>query len=337
MRIVHVMIFEKFIRAYIEFLDENFDIDEHTFLIIGKDYKKYDLSGLPNVYFINNPIKVPALLLKLYAASKIIIHGLWDKRFIKILLLQPWLIKKCYWMMWGGDFYNYENETADKKKLIRRLKHFISIIKGDFDFVKKWYKAHGKLHECIAYPAQLFEFTTLPFKANNSGTIQILLGNSADPSNNHEGALQLLKTYCNNREDIQIACPLSYGGKWNADNISKLGKDLFHDKFQALKDFLPFDKYNDFLNTIDIAVFNHDRQQGVGNITSMLSKGKKVFLKKNNPLFEFFKSVNVEVYDIEYFNLAGLDLDTRNRNIENMKNYFSKENYIRQLNILFNF
>ena len=64
----------------------------------------------------------------------------------------------------------------------------------------------------------------------------------------------------------------------------------------------------------------------MGNITSMLSIGKKVFLKPENTIFEYFKSLDIEVYDINEFNLSPLDNDTRKRNIENMKNYYSKEN-----------
>lgn len=335
MRIVHVMIFEKFIRSYIEFLDEHLNIDEHFFLIIGKDYNKYDLSNLPNTHFVNKVMRVPGLIFKLHGADKIIIHGLWHKGFIKLLLLQPWLIKKCYWMMWGGDFYNYENETADKKKLIRKLRHFMSMVEGDFEFVKKWYHTYGQFHECIGYPVQLFEFTNFPFKADKQESVEILLGNSADPSNNHEEALKILKPFCDENAGIHIFCPLSYGSEWQARNITKLGKKMFGDRFNPLIEFMAFDKYNDLLNRMDIAIFNHCRQQGMGNVTAMLSKGKKVFLKSENTLFRFFKDLNIEVYDINQFNLLPLDADIRNENIENMKKYFSKETYIRQLNNLF--
>lgn len=335
MRIVHVMIFEKFIKSYIEFLDDNFDIKEHSFLIIGKDYKKYDLSGLPNVDFINHYLKIPVLIRKLYGANKIIIHGLWDKRFIEILLLQPWLIKKCYWLMWGGDFYNYKNETKAKKKLISKLRHFISIFQEDFELVKKWYKTHGERHECIAYPVQLFEFTSIPASINNSKEVSILLGNSADPSNNHEEALLILKNYDSHNIPINIFCPLSYGSEWQADHISKIGKEWFGEKFYPLLEFMEFDQYNKLLNRIDIAIFNHNRQQGVGNITSMLAKGKKVYLKTNNTVFAFLKNLGIEVFDVKEFNLLPLDDKTKESNIEKMKNYFSKDNYIKQLNDLF--
>jgi len=335
MKIAHVMIFEKFIRSYIEFLDENFNINDHLFFIIGKDYKNYDLNNLPNVYFIDNPIGIPKFLYNLHIADKIIIHVLWDKRFIKLLLLQPWLIKKCYWMMWGGDFYNYENESANKKRLIGKIRHFISLFRGDFELVKKWYCTYGELHECIAYPVQLFEATTLPPANNHSGTTTILLGNSADPSNNHKAALELLKIYREEGKAFQIICPLSYGGDWQAKIIVKLGKDMFGDDFTPLTEYISFEKYNELLNNIDIAIFNHNRQQGVGNVTSMLAKGKKVFLNRNNILFDFFKGLDIEVYDIKQFDLSQLDTATRDRNIQKMKRFFSKENYLKQLNNLF--
>lgn len=40
-------------------------------------------------------------------------------------------------------------------------------------------------------------------------------------------------------------------------------------------DFMDFNEYINFLSTIDIAIFNHKRQQGMGNIITLLGMGKK--------------------------------------------------------------
>ena len=42
---------------------------------------------------------------------------------------------------------------------------------------------------------------------------------------------------------------------------------------------LPLSDYLKILGKIDIAIFNHERQQAVGNITSLLGLGKKVYIK----------------------------------------------------------
>lgn len=43
------------------------------------------------------------------------------------------------------------------------------------------------------------------------------------------------------------------------------GKELFGEKFIPLTEFMTFEKYLEFLGSIDIAIFAHKRQQAMGN------------------------------------------------------------------------
>lgn len=333
MKIVHVMIFEKFIRSYIEFLDENFEINDHVFLVIGKDYNNYNLSDLPNVYFIKNIQRVPVLIWKLYVAKKIIIHGLWNRRFIKVLLLQPWLIKKCYWMMWGGDFYNYENETKEKKRLIKIIRHFVGFVRSDFDFVKKYYDAKGIFHYSVFYPVAFFEDFDIALTRKLNYKIKILVGNSADPSNNHFEILEQLKYFKN--EPIEIIVPLSYGNLEYAELVIKKGVEIYNEKFKPLTNFLRLEEYQSLLKSIDIGIFNHNRQQGAGNILPLLNAGTKVYLRKGTPMWKMFDELNVIVFDNRELNIELLKEDIKIKNREVMKMIFSKNKYIEDLTILF--
>lgn len=48
------------------------------------------------------------------------------------------------------------------------------------------------------------------------------------------------------------------------------------------------DEYYNFLNDMDIAIFDMNRQQALGNIMAMVTFGKKVYCKKSfsfEPLF----------------------------------------------------
>src|SRR5690606_20852450 len=127
-----------------------------------------------------------------------------------------------------------------------------------------------------------------------------------------------------------IICPLSYGSDYTANHVEQLGIKLFANKFIALRKFIPFEDYNQLLNTVDIAVFNHMRQQAVGNVTSMLAKGKKVYLHPANVLFNYFNALDIQVFDINQFNTEHMEEQVRNRNIEQMKKHFSTEVYIQQ-------
>ena len=47
---------------------------------------------------------------------------------------------------------------------------------------------------------------------------------------------------------------------------------------------MPFNQYLEFLGKIDIAIFNHRRQQGFGNAITLLGLGKKVYLNSVSTL-----------------------------------------------------
>jgi len=47
---------------------------------------------------------------------------------------------------------------------------------------------------------------------------------------------------------------------------------IFREKFKPLVDFIPFDEYLNLLAKVDIAIFNHKRQQTMGNITTLLGE-----------------------------------------------------------------
>ncbi|NCU05217.1 MAG: TDP-N-acetylfucosamine:lipid II N-acetylfucosaminyltransferase [Chitinophagaceae bacterium] len=326
------MIYEKFIKGYIQFVEEHFDISDHTFYIIGKEQTAYNLNGLPNVVKISSYSSLFRLLGGLLFSKKIILHGLWHPGINRLLLMQPWLIEKCYWMMWGGDFYYYDLEPAYKKKLIRKIRHFVGFVKGDYEFIKNKYGAEGMFHESILYPVAFCD----GYAVKNNKTeniVRILVGNSADPSNNHLAIFNKLSEYKN--ESIEIIVPLSYGNKEYANEVINAGRMIFGDKLRPLNDFMPLHEYETLLNSIDIGIFNHGRQQGLGNIIKLLSYGKKVYLRNDISTWDFFTDMGVTLCNIEVVDLTPIDPEVAETNAKLVGSYFTKENYIKQLASLF--
>jgi dTDP-N-acetylfucosamine:lipid II N-acetylfucosaminyltransferase len=333
MRIAHVMIFEKFIRGYIEFVVKEFDIRDHHFYIVGKDYKKYNLDNLPNVTIVDNYFKLLKFVFAINGSQRIILHGLWHEGVIRLFLFMPWLIHKCYWMMWGGDFYYYDSETTSKKHLIKKLKHFVGFVKGDYDFVKEKYGSAGEYHESILYPVAFFEEGEQR-QRDPVQPIKILVGNSADPSNNHLQIFEKLLPFKDNAA-IEVIVPLSYGNATYAKLVEEKGTELFGTRFQPLHEFIPLDQYKSMLQGVSIGIFNHGRQQGLGNIITLLSYGKKVFLRKDVSTWDAFDHFGVTLYDIQQFNLEDIDEGTRKKNIQSMQEYFTPQNYKMQLSRIF--
>jgi hypothetical protein len=161
----------------------------------------------------------------------------------------------------------------------------------------------------------------------------ILLGNSADPSNNHIEVFNKLTNYKDS--DIKVYTPLSYGNKKYAQNIINQGKKLLGDKFVPITDFMPKEEYLTLLAKIDIAVFNHNRQQAMGNIITLLGLGKTVYLKQDISSAILLKNHGIKTFDLQMFKLEVADSKIIKTNIDKVKDYFSADNLSRQTKIVF--
>ncbi|URA10844.1 TDP-N-acetylfucosamine:lipid II N-acetylfucosaminyltransferase [Thermospira aquatica] len=329
--IVHVIVLDKFLPSFIDFVSKHFDITKHRFIFIGKPEYKYGLTINHPVEWIDKKTKVFRLLRYMYEAKKIILHGLWVERINQLLFIQPWLLKKCYWVMWGGDFYFPEQQSWIKKKVIKKMGHFITYVKGDYELTQKWYRAKGEYHECFMYPSNLYK--EYDVKSKKHTTLNILVGNSATDTNNHREIFNKLEKYKN--ENIQIFAPLSYGDENYAKEVIAYGKRLFGDKFVPLTDFMAFEKYIEFLSSIDIAIFAHNRQQAMGTIITLLGMGKKVYMRKDTTPWELFEKIGVKVFDVENIRLETIDKNLGSKNRKRIEEYFSEANYLKQLKKLF--
>lgn len=341
-KILHLAGCDKFIPPFIEFVKEQFNFDEHKFLLTN-GMAEQELKKDINVKLLQRTI---ASRLKYYLhsiismqlADKIILHGLFDNRIVKILFFMPWLRKKCYWVMWGGDLYVYQlgernwkwqvNEIF-RRPVIKNIGHLVTYIEGDVNLARQWYKAKGKYHECLMYSSNLYKDYQIPNKKRN--TINIQVGNSADPSNNHIEVLEKLLAYKD--EDIHIYIPLAYGNKAYAQKVIDKSKLLFGDKVTCFTQLMPFEKYLEFLGTIDIAIFNHKRQQAMGNTITLLGLGKTVYIRSDTTQWQFFEEKNISINDIN--NLDSLSAKSNKHSIDIIKDYFSEDNYRQQLGRLF--
>lgn len=338
--IVHCAPAEKFIEPFIQFVEKHFGCKEHLFLV--QENEKFPITERENVRLVGNS-KVKLTLIYIYhlnVAQKIILHGLFNWKLILILFFQPWLLKKCYWVMWGGDLYWYQNRPKTFKSnqfekirafVIRRMGHLVSHVRGDFELAQKWYGATGQYHECFMYPSNLYKEYATPEKLGIA--INILLGNSADPTNNHFEILDKLERYKD--QDILIYCPLSYGDAKYAEGVVKQGQALFGDKFIPLRDFMPFEKYLELLGQIDIGIFAHKRQQGMGNITTLLGLGKKVYMRSDVTSWGTFEQLGVRLYDVNDIEMTRLEAGIAKRNHEVISRYFSESNLVKQMMEIF--
>jgi dTDP-N-acetylfucosamine:lipid II N-acetylfucosaminyltransferase len=347
-RILHIITFDKFIPAFVEFIDTHFDASEHEYFIFGTadansvGKTKSKISFQSN--FLRHPLGIVTLtrlIRRMNSAEKIIIHGLWNERVVQILWAMPWLLPKSYWVIWGADLYNFSpNATsrdrlapsAFRKYVTKSIGHLVTYIEGDANLAKAWFHAKGQVHDCLVYPSNTFKASQL--QKTRSGKVRILAGNSGCPANNHLDIFSALKRLQD--QDFEIVCPLSYGDATYAREVETVGKTIFGKRFVPIKTFLPREEYSLILSNVDIAVFAHDRQQGMGNLISLLGFGATVFMKSNVTTWQFLESLRIHVFDL---NCSSIDQRlteaeaTSNRRI--ISSFFSAENLRRGLDDLF--
>lgn len=344
--ILHVMHADKFVAPFIDFVEQHFvDFSEHQFFIFG-DEARFPVRKRANISLRSDFDQVLSAYLglayQMNRAEKIILHGLFNKRVVQLLCIQPWLLAKCHWVIWGGDLYSYQLADQDwewhiqeifRRFAIHRFGHLVTATKGDADLARRWYKATGQYHDCFMYTSNLYKDYSIATRADP--TIHIQIGNSADQDNEHFEMLQMLECYKD--DDVRIYAPLSYGDPNHGLRVSEAGTSIFGEKFVALTSFMPLDKYLDFLSKIDVAIFNHRRQQAMGNIVTLLGMGKKVYLRSGVTTWGLLEKSGARAYDSAYLNLDPIDGTTKILNRHAVRKYFSEHTLVDQLTCLFDF
>ena len=138
-KILHVMILDKFLAPFIDFVDENFGRDNHHYVFITSEKYEYGLTPEHKVEFLYTDDDIFITLLKYMKMSKkIILHGLWRDKVDILLYFNQELLKKCYWVMWGGDFYFPEKQTWFRHKVIKEIGFLKTVGVSNFSIDARW-------------------------------------------------------------------------------------------------------------------------------------------------------------------------------------------------------
>lgn len=296
-------------------------------------------------------------ILDTYSVDKIIMHALFHWTVpVMCYVKQRIPTCKCFWLFWGFDMYE-ALAAKGKYKLVDSLlplsrytyitpsllnsfivkmtggKHrgdildeavpyidyFCFWFKPDFELLKKHYDCNiqFKYFQYIAarkddHPKEYIEYK----KISN----RIMVNHQASRSGNHLTVLKKLKTF-GGIENYEIWTPLSYGMEYVKELVLPRAKRMFGEKFKPLLELMPFAEYNDFLNTIPVAIFGQLRQEAAGNIMQLLASGAKVFLRDGNPLQEYYKTKGYIIFSFEkdlnsIADLTPLTAEQQKHNIE---------------------
>lgn len=335
---------------FIDFINKNFDNENHEFVIVNDTTPPSEIMKNKNVTAIDIRKRddFKSLINRMRKSDKIIFHSIYPLTTLHLikLVLKPSILNKSFWAIWGGDLYRYAGKKLDVKKrfkyhinkmFISRLAGIITHIYGDYELAKKLYGTSAKYYYSFMYPSNTFKNHTANYKKSGKKNVyHVQVGNSADPTNNHIEILEKLRKYKD--RNIEIFCPLAYGSIKYKEKVIKLGSEIFGDKFKAITEIVPYNEYLNYLSKIDIAIFNHKRQQAIGNITTLLGLGKKVYIREEITTWKFCTDHDLKVYssngnfeDI----FVEMDDEIKQMNIKNVKNKFSEEKLVEDWNTIF--
>jgi dTDP-N-acetylfucosamine:lipid II N-acetylfucosaminyltransferase len=300
--------------SYLKFLEKNFDISSNLIVFKKSSDSAIDYSDKLKeriIYAKSNLQLFYRILPDLRRSSKIILHHLPHGPALILWSLFPGFLSKTTWVIWGADLYMYRQAKKSlssrfyevfRKYIISHIPHIASFIPGDFEQARKIYNTGADYFQSM-YPLPVdFLHFLRPDKAEPmTGGFKILAGNSGNPSNLHLELLSKLEPL--KGSDIKIFCPLSYSGDPEYINsVMVKGKEIFGDKFIPITELLDPERYLNMLYDINIAIMNHERQQGLGNILPLLFFGKKVYLRSGTSSFEYLKSIGCRLHDLSSFN-----------------------------------
>lgn len=269
-------------------------------------------------------------------SDKVFIHGLWIDKINILLTLLFWNLKKCHLAIWGGDLYYHIFNTHDKdyhkkeryrKFVFKHIGYIIPVVDGDYKLAKEWYQTQATMLQPFMYVGFYEQYKNTPFKQQGD-IINIQIGNSATDTNHHLRVLDLLQPH-STKHNFKIFAPLSYGDLQYAKEVKKYGIKKFGDNFIAIDTFMPIEKYKQILHDIDIAIFDQNRQQGMGNIMLLLMLGKKIYLRQGTTHYDFLLQKGFVIFDIKDFNLQPISIKDSLHNRNLILQLYSKEKQIK--------
>lgn len=340
-------------QSFIRFFESNFSLDKNLFVFRSKPESKYSYSYdlKKRIIYIDNSYKfIFRLLPRLFSARKIYIHYLPIGPSLYILYAFRFLLKKATWVLWGSDLYyfkdrpkNFQSEVYEflRKGIIKKFTVIACFIKGDYEIAREVYHTKARYeHICYPIPTDFQYLASLKKVGQAPHGNTILLGNSAAETNQHIEILNFLSKFKD--RDLKIICPLSYAARKDyLQSVISLGIELFGDKFIPLLELMGTEEYSNLLTSVDVAIMNHKRQQGLGNVLALLYLGKKVYIRKDTTPFGYFSDLGVSIYntldlkDESFEEIFSMDGALKEKNTCIIEKEFSRESFVAKWKNLF--
>ncbi|MCO7198226.1 TDP-N-acetylfucosamine:lipid II N-acetylfucosaminyltransferase [Pseudoalteromonas sp. OANN1] len=248
---------------------------EQCFWVLGSDTNKDK-----DILFFSCEKELYQALDAQPSETRLVFHGLFSPVLIRNLALSH-MLSRATCVLWGAEIYRNKNVQGLKgflnwfahRLLLSRAQCVITLNSGDAELVKNYMKLKRKV-DILPYP--LIDFGLTLANGQNE-KLKILLGNSADPANNHK---QLIDHVANaDLPEFEVYMPLNYAGtKEYIQEIITYAQKRLGQCFIPITAIMSKPEYDSLLCKVDLSLFAHQRQQGLYVVYAMLLQGKPIFL-----------------------------------------------------------
>jgi dTDP-N-acetylfucosamine:lipid II N-acetylfucosaminyltransferase len=321
-RIIHLAYDEKFIDFAVDSFNACAGIT-NEFRIISSDKSrplKY-VKSLGAVQVIDAKyLKSREMLFELERADALIVHYLGIPG-AQLLARAPRGLP-IGWRGWGADYYDLLPDSErdqllgpSTRAIVGKGRTHRSVLKPFHDQVKnlrrRWY-TKPLFHRAVAR-VDLFsapvraDLTTVTralgdsFRARyaqlnyksveksfavadvSDDAASVLVGNSSTETNNHPDVFELLAKL--DLRDRPVVVPLTYGDSQYRDAVISMGRQQFGSGFRPLTEYMPQSAYNSVVAQCGTAIMGHRRQQGLGNVGTLLYSGARIYFDRVNPIY----------------------------------------------------
>jgi len=291
----------KFSHSLVSFINEpsvGLCPEQHIFVTPHK--KVYEeLKCYGNVFLDTDSV----CLINKYApkCDWIICHSFYD--FKDVFKIKHKYLKKILFRYWGGGFgFQYKKGQIAQNLvkipaniiLKKRFESFAAIgiaKKVDILNLENSIKTGRFYH--MPY-ARLRADEILNDAKNNppekDGILNIALYHRGTFEGNHIEILKKLERF---GDKIRVYVPLSYGDAEYIEKIKKYIKENCKDNVIIVDKFMEYEEYVQFINKMDVGIFDCTTSTALGNITVYIFLQKKLLLNRNGVIKKAFDEENI--------------------------------------------
>jgi len=307
----------KFFPPFHAFLRSHFSVEGHDLLVEGAPLDHQLPDDVKRLRTSPRPVRIAEYWGAMASAQRVVLHGIFDLDLRLALALRPKLAGKCSWLPWGGDLYWATTTPRTLKRRLHRglFRHAVS----HFAELLTYLPADEEVaRQVLSY---------IPVGTSNpADSLCVFVGNSATPSCLHNDAFEALLPI--RERGAKIYCALNYGDADYRRQTIDEGHRLFGSNFIPLTQWMHRCDFEVFLSQMDIGVFAHERQQGMGTAIAMFGLGKRVLLRAGTSQAEYFKGIKLSFGFLDEPDFSSLSPGDAERNRSVIRQHHSAASYL---------